>query len=362
MTLKIQYRLALLLLAIPFITFANTDIILGKTTKEHNIKKSFDVSSNATLKVTNSFGNLDIITWEQNRIEFDITIRVSGNNAEKVQERLDKINIEFSSSNDLVSAITEIGKNEKSWWNWGKKINLKMEIDYIIKMPMTNNVDLNNKFGSITLDKLKGSSKISCNHGRITTKELMSNDNVINFNHTRNSYFEYIKDGEISANHSDYVVAKAENITVKANHTKSTIEFAEEMKYNCNHGSLKVDNINHLEGKGNHLTTRIGNVFKSLQLDGSHGSLKIDRIASKANSIYIDSRFISMTIGYDADFSFNFDLDFSHGSLRDSDGFNFTNKEKTHTSKEYQGYYGTKDSGNMVKIKSQHGSVSFKKQ
>ena len=48
--------------------------------------------------------------------------------------------------------------------------------------------------------------------------------------------------------------------------------------------------------------------------------------------------------------------------LRDSDGFNFTNKEKTHTSKEYQGYYGTKDSGNTIKINSQHGSVSFKRQ
>jgi len=227
---------------------------------------------------------------------------------------------------------------------------------------MTNNVDLNNKFGSINLDKLKGSSKIRCDHGKITTKELMSNDNVINFNHTRNSYFEYIKDGRISANHSDYVVAKAENIIVKANHTKSIIEFAENIEYDCNHGSLKVDNINNLEGKGNHLTTRIGNMFKSLKLDGSHGSLKIDRIASKANSIDIDSRFISMTIGYDAAFNFNFDLDFAHGSLRDSEGFNFTNKNTDHSSKTYEGYYGSEGSGNRVKIKSQHGSVSFKKQ
>ncbi|WP_299124768.1 hypothetical protein [uncultured Winogradskyella sp.] len=361
MNLKIQYRLVLLLMLMPFIALANTGVEFAKTTKERNIKKSFNVSSSATVKVNNSFGNLNIITWDKNRVEFDITIKVTGNNAEKVQERLDRIDVEFSSSNDLVSAITEIGKNEKSWWNWGKKMNLKMEIDYIIKMPMTNNVDLTNKFGSIDLDKLKGSSKIRCDHGKITTKELLSNSNVINFNHTRNCYFEYIKEGEISANHSGFTVAKTEKITIKANHTKSTIENVENVKYDCNFGSIEVDNVNNLDGKSNHLTVRIGTIFKDLELSTSHGSLKIGRVASKASSIMIDSRFTSTTIGFDTDFNFNFDLDFQHGSLRDSEGFNFTNKEVNHTSKKYNGYYGSKDSGNFVKIKSQHGSVSFKK-
>ena len=362
MILKIQYRLALLLLLMPFISLANTEIEATKTTKERNIKKSFNVSSNATLEVTNSFGNLNIITWDQNKIEFDITIKITGNDAEKVLERLDGIDIDFSASNDLVSAITKIEKNKNNWWSWGKKMNLQMEIDYVIKIPMSNNVDLHNKFGAINLDKLKGSSKIRCDHGKITTQELMSNNNVININHTKDSYFEYINEGEISANHSGFTIAKAEKINLDANHTRSIVEFAENVEYDCNHGSLKVENINNIQGKGNHLTFRVGNLYKSLKVKGNHGSLKIEKIAPKANSIDIDVTFTSMTIGYDADFSFNFDLDFAHGSLRDSDGFNFTNKETTHTSKEYQGYYGTKDSGNMVKINSQHGSLSFKRQ
>lgn len=361
MNLKIQFRLALLFLLVPLVALANEDIETTKASKERTIKKSFNVSSNATVKVKNSFGNLNIITWDQNRVEFDITIKVTGNNDEKVQDRLDRIDVQFSSSSDLVSAITEIDKNEKSWWNWGKKMNLKMEIDYVIKMPMTNNVDLSNKFGSINLDKLKGSSKIRCDHGKITTKELMSNNNVISFNHTRDCYFEYIKEGEISANHSGFTIAKTEKINLNANHTRSTVEFAENIEYDCNHGSLKVDNINNLKGKGNHLTFRIGNLFKNLTVKANHGSLKIEKIAPKANNIDIDVKFTSMTIGYDNAFNFNFDLDFQHGSLRDSEGFNFINKEINHTSKKYQGYYGTKDSGNMLKIKSQHGSVSFKK-
>ena len=57
----------------------------------------------------------------------------------------------------------------------------------------------------------------------------------------------------------------------------------------------------------------------------------------------------------------NFDIDLEFASLRESDGFNFTNKEVDITDKKYNGYYGVKDSGNLVKIDSEYGSVSFKK-
>ncbi|WP_111684272.1 DUF4097 family beta strand repeat-containing protein [Winogradskyella tangerina] len=359
---QIPYKLVLCFLLIPFIALANTGVDAGKVTKEKTIKKSFNVSSNATLKVSNSFGNLNVITWDENRIEFDISIKVSGNNNEKVEERLEGIDVEFSSSSSMVEAITKIEKTKNNWWNWGKKMNLKMEIDYVIKIPMSNNVDLKNKFGTINLDKLEGAANIRCDHGKITTKELLSNTNDIKFNHTKNSYFEYIKQGNISTTHSDFTVAKVENLDLKADHTKSIIEVAENVDFKCSFGSLKIDNVNELDGKAQHLTARVGNLFKTANLNTSHGSLKISRIASKANSVDIKSQFTGITLGYDSSFNFNFKLDFQHGSLRDSEGFNFVNKDVDRHHKKYSGYHGSQNSGNTVSITTQHGSVSFKKQ
>ena len=329
---QIPYRLFLCFLIIPFIALANTGIESRKVTKEKTINKSFDVSSNATLKVSNSFGNLNVITWDENRIVFDITIKVSGNDDEKVEERLEGIDVEFSSSSSMVEAVTRIEKTKNNWWNWGKKMNLKMEIDYVIKMPMTNNVDLKNKFGAINLDKLEGSANIRCDHGKITTKELLSSNNDIEY------------------------------LDLKADHTKSIIENAESINFKCSFGSLKIDNVNALDGKAQHLTARIGNLYKSANLNTSHGSLKISRIASKVNMVDIKSQFTGITLGYDSALSFDFRLDLQHGSLRDSEGFNFTNKEINRNDKKYAGYYGSKGSGNMIRVNSQHGSVSFKQQ
>ena len=360
MNLKIQFKLAFLLLLMPTLLMAHNGIDT-KTTKEKTIKKSFNVSSNSTLKVNNSYGNLDIVTWNENRIEFDITIKVTGNDTDKINEKLNEINIEFTNSDGLVSAVTKFSNKKKSWWSWNSNNNLKIEVNYRIKMPITNNVDLNNDYGAINLDKLEGHAKLNCDYGKITTKELMADNNMINFDYSSNCYFEYIKSGEITADYSGFTVAKTKELSLNADYTKSIIEVSENVTYNCDYGSLKIDNINNLQGNGDYLTVRLGNVFKTVSLKANYGSIKIERMASKAKSIDINSDYVGITIGHDAAFNFDFDIDLDYGSLRESDGFNFTTKEVDHSEKHYNGYYGSQNSGNLVKIKSEYGSVTFNK-
>ena len=360
MKLKIQFKLALLLLLMPAILIATNDIDT-KTTKEKNIKKSFDVSSNNTLKVNNSYGNLDIVTWNENRIVFDITIKVTGSDSDKVQERLNEINVEFSNSEGIVSAITKFSNKKKSWWNWNGDKNLKIEVNYRVKMPITNNVDLSNDYGAINLDKLEGHAKLNCDYGKITTKELMADNNDIRFDYSNNCYFEYINGGKINADYSGFTVAKTKNLNINADYTKSIIEVSENVNYNCDYGSLKIDNINNIEGNGDYLSLRLGNVYKNVKLKADYGSIKIERMASKAKSINITSDYVGITIGHDANYNFDFDIDLQYGSLRESDGFNFNNKKVDHSDKHYDGYYGSQNSGNLVKIDSEYGSVTFKK-
>ena len=64
-----------------------------------------------------------------------------------------------------------------------------MEINYVIKLPITNSVDLSNDYGGINLEKLEGRATISCDYGKITTKELMAENNVLSFDYTSDSYF-----------------------------------------------------------------------------------------------------------------------------------------------------------------------------
>lgn len=85
----IYYKLIYILLLIPAISLGNGDIRKkGKYTKEKSMKKEFSVSSDALLKISNDYGNLDITSWDQDKIVMEINIKVNGNDEEKVIENL----------------------------------------------------------------------------------------------------------------------------------------------------------------------------------------------------------------------------------------------------------------------------------
>jgi len=361
MKTAILYKTLFVFLMLPMLIIASNDTNKkGKHSKEKIIKKEFSVNANATLKVDNSYGNIDIITWNENRIVFEITITTSGNDEEKVQKKLDDITIEFQSSANQVSAETIFNKKSK-WWNWNTNNNVNMKINYIIKMPITNNVNLDNSYGSINLDRLEGRVNIDCDYGKITTKELLSDHNMIAFDYSKNCYFEYIKSGEINADYSDFIVAKTNNLDISADYTSSNIEVAEDINYSCDYGSMTIDKVNNVTGSGDYLTTKIGSVYKNVSIEADYGSIKISNIAANANNVTINSDYVGITIGFDKGYNFNFDINLEYASLRKHEGFEFNKKHEESSDKYYYGYYGSENSGNLIKINSDFGSVSFTK-
>ncbi|MBJ6367657.1 DUF4097 family beta strand repeat-containing protein [Snuella sedimenti] len=331
----------------------------GKYTKKKTINKTYAVSPTANLNVDNSYGNVDVITWSENRIVFEITITTTGDDEEKVQERLDAINIEFEGASHNVSAKTKFGKSKsKSWWSWNSKGKVHMKVDYLIKMPVTNNLGLSNDYGTINLDKLEGRANISCDYGKIITKELLSNNNTLSFDYTKNCYFEYINKAEINADYSDFTVSKTNNLDINADYTNINIEIAENINYNCDYGNVKIDNVNNVVGNGDYLTTSIGNVYKNLTLNADYGNIKIKNITQNAGNVTIKSDYVGIKIGYESSYNFNFNIKLDYGSLKNNGALEFTEKKDSSTSKYYSGFHGSNNSSNNITIDSNYGSVT----
>ena len=355
----VHYHLIITILMLPFILSASGGTKF-KHTKTKTIKKEYSVKKNATLKVDNSYGNIDIVTWNENRIVFEITITTSGNSEEKTQERLNDINVNFSASPDLVSAETMFGKKKSgSWWNWSSNDKVKMKINYLIKMPITNAVHLNNDYGNINLDKLEGRAEINCDYGKITTKELMAIGNQLSFDYSKGCYFEFINSGEINADYSDFTLSKTKDINISADYTSSKIELAENVNFNCDYGSIKIDAVNNVNGKGDYLTTIIGDVYKNVTLNADYGSIKIKQLTENAGNVNIKSDYVGISIGYANDYNFNFDIKLDYGSLRDSEDLVFVKKRIESTYKYYNGYRGSQTLESTITIASDYGSVSL---
>lgn len=336
----------------------------SRYTKEKKIKKEFTVNTDALLKINNSYGNLNITSWNQNRTVIEVLVKTSGNNEEKVAQKLDEITVDFDASAMMVSATTRIGKQERSWWSsWtsGGNNDVNMEINYAIKVPATNSVDLNNDYGGIYLNRILGQATISCDYGHMEIGELLGNDNQLSFDYTNNSTFGYVKNGRINADYSSFTMEEAGNIELNADYTKSAFTKVKNLNFACDYGNLSADQINNIQGRGDYLSMRLGKVSGNVDLNADYGSIKIEELTADAGNVQINTDYAGIKIGYNSAYHFQFIIKLEYAGLDGEDNFEIVKRRIESSDKYYEGYYGSASAKNRVAITSEYGGVTFSK-
>jgi hypothetical protein len=356
----------LLLLLAPTLVIASNDKFKGKYTKEKKINKEFTVNPNAGLRVNNSYGNIDIVTWNENKTVIEVTIKTNGDDEERVKKRLEEITVDFTANGSLVTAITNFGNKKKnnswSWWgdgNKGKKVS--MEVNYKIKLSKTNTVDLDNDYGAISINDLDGNAKINCDYGQLIIGSLNAENNYLNFDYTNKSTIGYMKSGKINADYSSFSLEKAEQLELSADYTKSEIGSVTTINYNCDYGKVKVEKAKDVIARGDYVNQNIGSVSGNINLNTDYGSISIDRLTSTAKDVIIRSEYTGVKIGYDSGYNFDFIINLEYAGLNGEENLVVTKSSKDGSDKSYEGYYGKNNSGNTMNINSDYGGVTLKK-
>ncbi len=359
----ILFKSAFLMLLLSTVALtANDKEFSRKHTKEKTIKKEFNVSSDALLKVSNAYGNLNISSWNENRVVIEVHIKTNGNNEDRVQKKLDEISVEFEASKERVSAETIFNKGSNGWgWNWGNNNNVNMQINYTIKVPVKNNVDLNNDYGNIILDRIDGHAKINCDYGRLELGELRGRNNQLNFDYTSKSTIGYINSGEIRADYSGFTIDTAGNLKINADYTNANIGKMENLEYSSDYGNLDIEELNDIDGKGDYITVKMGLVHGNVSIMADYGAIKINELAADAGNVTIKTDYTGIQIGYNSQYNFDFDISTSYAGVSGKDDFTINVSTEKSSDRHYEGYYGSKGSGNRMTLTSEYGGISFTK-
>lgn len=362
--MKTNTLLLILALCIaPTMLLANNGFGKGKYTKEKRITKEYDVNANALLKIDNSYGNVNIVSWGENRVVIEVTVKTNGNNEEKVQQKLDEIDISFNGSSSSVSAKTIFNRGKSgSWWSkWRNSSNVHMEINYEIKVPISNSVDLSNDYGGISLNKIEGNATINCDYGKLTIGELLGNSNNLTFDYTNNSTIEFMANGEIDADYSSFILERGGNIDLNADYSKSEFGSIENLIYNCDYGSLRTASSKDIRGDGDYLSAKFGTIDGNLELNADYGSIRIEALSPSAGNVTIEGDYTGIKIGYHPDYDFTFNITLSYSGLSGKDDLEFIKQRVKSSEKYYEGYYKNASSSNTVLINSDYGGVSLTK-
>lgn len=358
--MKPIFKITFILFFLPMLVFASNPTE-KKHEKSKSIKKEFNVNKDATIYIKNKYGNVDVTTWNENKVSFTIKITVNGNDLDKVKDKLSSINVEFDASSSLVEAITVFEKKKSSWSSWwgNNNNNINYQINYFVKMPVTNNVDFNNKYGNILLDELEGKATINCDYGKISIEKLLNKNNTINLDYCSRSTINYMNSGNINIDYSKLTIEESNQIKASADYSGLKVGSVKDIDFNSDYGSVTINEAENIDGNSDYASMRIGTVKKSLTIDTDYGGLKVENLADGFESVNIDGDYAGIKIGTSAK-NFDFTIDLGYASFRyPKENVDMRKEIKKSSKKYYEGSYGNGKSSSTIKIKSSYGSVSI---
>ena len=349
--MKKQYNYILLLLLVPFLVQAATNDFIHS--KQKNIKKAYFVNPTVTLAIDNSYGSIVVTTWDENKIELDIQIRVSGDNENWVNQKIDAITIDILALKGLVTAKTVFeNSNIKSP---SKKNNF--EINYILKIPKNGSIKLNNKYGNITTTDIEANAEIKCKYGKITIGKLQGTSEI-NIEYCSNSSIEYINIGQITARYSSIKINEVVKLQLASDYTDIEILNSDSIAYKSDYGKIRISKIRNLDASGDYLTILLGEITGSLSMNTKYSSLNIQSINSKAKSIFITSSYTGISIGYQPNYYFDLNAVLKYATLKHDSSLDVDSKEEISQTKKYTGFHKRKGI-NTLNINSNYGNIAL---
>lgn len=351
--MKKHYNLLILFLLIPLLGFSNDDTYI---TKQKTIKKTYIVNSNAGIDIDNKYGNITVSTWDEDKIDLDITIKVNGANENWVNERLNSIDVEITALKSMVTAVTSLGNSSLK----SRGSNNSFEINYIIKIPKNGSVKLVNKYGNISTLNLESTTDISCRYGKVNLAKLNGSSNKVEIAYCQNSTIDYIKNGNIEARYSGLKINDSGNLNLDASYTDVVLNDGQNIKYDCNYGNLKFHKINSLTGFGNYLTVSIAEVLNNFNLDTNYSKISIGTMNEKAGNISVNAGYTDISIGYNPNYAFDFDISTRYANIKHDNNLDISVTESKNNSKRISGFYKKKGQ-NKVNITTNYGNVSILK-
>ena len=279
------------------------------------------------------------------------------------------IDVDFSNSSNSVSATTVLEKKNNGW---GRN-SIRMEINYVVNMPVSNSLSLKHAHGSAQIADINGLVDIDLKHGSFKAGKL-GNQLNIDLAHG-NGEFESTGDVEIDLRHGKLIAESVGEVDLDAGHATFETDEAKDIDFSAshsnliagkigklsalssNHNRIKLQSATSIKFQGNHSNIAAENVAESLVLNMNHGHCK-SGLSNQFKEVDLNGTHAGFTLNIASGAQFSMEASSTHGGIKYPSGMEINyNVQKNH-SKTVKGYYGSNSSNRMVKAKLSHGNLN----
>ena len=114
------------------------------------------------MYLDSDIGSIQLETSGKNMVEVQVIQEFRGWSRDKIDEFLEDFTVEFNQSGNEIEIIGKLRREWKSgWWD-------HLKVEFIIKVPVQFNVDLNTSGGSISVEDLEGEAEAHTSGGSLS--------------------------------------------------------------------------------------------------------------------------------------------------------------------------------------------------
>ncbi len=356
-----KYFNLLLLVLISSAAMAGTNP-LDKYNKTKRINKTYTVNSDALVKISNSFGDVTITSWDKNSVGIEVIVEVSGNDEESVNNRLRAIDVDFDASASKVSAVSNIpSENNSSFFGLlGSSSRTNTSVNYIVKMPRNSPLDVENNYGAIIIEKMTAPLTLSCDFGRLQIGQLLNIKNKLSFDYTDNSNIDYLKSGTIEADFSKFKIYGSDAVDFSGDYTTASFGPTKRLKYNSDFSTINIEDAQNINGRGDYSTIVIDKLIEEADLKASFGKITLKNLHTGFSKLTIKSDYTDVKVAHDRSLPFDFEINTEFGTLNLGSTLQTVDSRKDYNELYKKGYNGAAGAGGSIEINSSFGSVTLR--
>lgn len=289
-------------------------------TESKRIERTFPVSSSTSLEIINKYGKIHIVSWDKDSVGIDIELTVKSDNLSKMNDIMDNIDFDFTSTDYYVIAETEFGKRYNSFFESIKDLAESLipsdnvvEIDYTVQVPKSIELKINNKYGDVYIDDHAGDLRLTLSNGDLKVNELTGNA-VINIE-IGNGVVNSIREGKLDIAYSEFEIKRAGTLNVFSRSSEVDIGEIHDLTLNSRRDKLFINSTESLSGETYFSDVYVYDLSGELNFTMKYGSLNMESIRKGFSFLNVNSNYTDINLTFEPTCSYMLDVNHTNAAF-----------------------------------------------
>lgn len=268
-----------------------------------NIHKAWGINKVKALAIENKFGHINFINDRDDSVSIDVVIEIEKLTGSKAEKLADEIEFYFALNDGTIKAKTNFSDDFKT--------NQNFSIVYTINIPSNCDLNVENKYGNVTLGDLNAKGIFEIKYGNIHGQNLTAPDNEkikLELKYS-NASFDEINNLFADLGYSKFSADRIGEVVFDSKYSVIAVDEIDKAFADSQYDNFQFDRINDLKTESKFTGWNIDNLSNTLNIKTQYGDVDIDHISRDFTVIDLENSYGNIKLGISSEASYLLESD-----------------------------------------------------